>query len=247
MYSFHQASPTWRILQCGAPQLQILHNPHRPLILANLLMNQLGYVDIGHHNPLWSTAIVHCNSFVLLVNSPCNVWKSDELCGIQVGFVWKCWVYSQWNSNLIGIMISKTIGFRGTRHFQTHPVDLQSSQEPTSLVLAASLPLCLPGWRPLPARHSKSPDPAGAHGRMGAEQRWSVCTVTGPKKWRGNHGEIAEMDRNAASCDSSVARFHLRSTRIYRKKHLFIFHGGSKTNYNVGKNNFQGNNTKQRD
>ena len=37
------------------------------------------------------------------------------------GFVWKCWVYSQWNSHLIGIMISKTIGFRGTQHFQTHP------------------------------------------------------------------------------------------------------------------------------
>ena len=30
------------------------------------------------------------------------------------GFVWKCLVYSQWNSHLIGIMISKTIGFRGT-------------------------------------------------------------------------------------------------------------------------------------
>ena len=30
-------------------------------------------------------------------------------------------VYSQWNSHLIGIMISKTIGFRGTQHFQTHP------------------------------------------------------------------------------------------------------------------------------
>ena len=29
-------------------------------------------------------------------------------------FVWKCWVYSQWNSHLIGIMISKTIGFRDT-------------------------------------------------------------------------------------------------------------------------------------
>ena len=28
------------------------------------------------------------------------------------GFVWKCWVYSQWNSHLIGIRISKTIGFR---------------------------------------------------------------------------------------------------------------------------------------
>ena len=30
-------------------------------------------------------------------------------------------VYSQWNSHLIGIMISKTIGFRGTSHFQTPP------------------------------------------------------------------------------------------------------------------------------
>ena len=30
-------------------------------------------------------------------------------------------VYSQWNSHLIGIMISKTIGFRATQHFQTHP------------------------------------------------------------------------------------------------------------------------------
>ena len=30
-------------------------------------------------------------------------------------------VYFQWNSHLIGIMISKTIGFRGTQHFQTHP------------------------------------------------------------------------------------------------------------------------------
>ena len=30
-------------------------------------------------------------------------------------------VYSQWNSHLIGIMISKTIGFRGTQHFQTNP------------------------------------------------------------------------------------------------------------------------------
>ena len=37
------------------------------------------------------------------------------------GFVWKCWVYSQWNSHLIGMMTSKTIGFRGLAYFQTHP------------------------------------------------------------------------------------------------------------------------------
>jgi hypothetical protein len=30
-------------------------------------------------------------------------------------------VYSQTNSHLIGIMISKTIGFRGLAYFQTHP------------------------------------------------------------------------------------------------------------------------------
>ena len=30
-------------------------------------------------------------------------------------------VYSQWNSHLIGIMISKTSGFRGLAYFQTHP------------------------------------------------------------------------------------------------------------------------------
>ena len=30
-------------------------------------------------------------------------------------------VYSQWNSHLIGIMMSKTIGFRGLAYFQTHP------------------------------------------------------------------------------------------------------------------------------
>ena len=33
-------------------------------------------------------------------------------------------VYSQWNSHLIGIMISKTIGFRGLAYFQTHPFNL---------------------------------------------------------------------------------------------------------------------------
>ena len=32
-------------------------------------------------------------------------------------------VYPQWNSHLVGIMISKTIGFRGVPYFQTHPFD----------------------------------------------------------------------------------------------------------------------------
>ena len=30
-------------------------------------------------------------------------------------------VYPQWNSHLVGIMISKTIGFRGLAYFQTNP------------------------------------------------------------------------------------------------------------------------------
>ena len=37
---------------------------------------------------------------------------------------------SQWNSHLTGIMISKTIGFRGTRHFQTHPYLHERSAKP---------------------------------------------------------------------------------------------------------------------
>ena len=54
-------------------------------------------------------------------------WKGSQKKGTEVvlGFMWvwtwKCWVYSQWNSHLIGIMISKTIGFRGLAYFQTHP------------------------------------------------------------------------------------------------------------------------------
>ena len=41
-------------------------------------------------------------------------------CRGKRGNKWVCLkIYSQWNSHLIGIMISKTIGFRGTTHFQT--------------------------------------------------------------------------------------------------------------------------------
>ena len=34
----------------------------------------------------------------------CEAWDSGTV-EIWCGFVWKCWVYSQWNSHLIGIMI----------------------------------------------------------------------------------------------------------------------------------------------
>ena len=40
---------------------------------------------------------------------------------LKNGFVWKCWVYSQWNSHLIGIIIINHWVKRGTQHFQTHP------------------------------------------------------------------------------------------------------------------------------
>ena len=40
----------------------------------------------------------------------------------MIGFVWKCGVYSQWNSHLIGIMISKSIGYNGVHYFQTNPL-----------------------------------------------------------------------------------------------------------------------------
>ena len=43
------------------------------------------------------------------------VYRKKKVCkSPPYGFVWKCWVYSQWNSHLIGIMIMKTIGFRAT-------------------------------------------------------------------------------------------------------------------------------------
>ena len=59
----------------------------------------------------------YCHS--ILVYTPD---KKSALDLFPFGFVWKCWVYSQWNSHLIGIMISKTIGFRGLAYFQTHPL-----------------------------------------------------------------------------------------------------------------------------
>ena len=47
-------------------------------------------------------------------------------------------VYSQWNSHLIGIMISKTIGFRGTQHFQTHPYTMTIVTSPTQKISGSS-------------------------------------------------------------------------------------------------------------
>ena len=46
--------------------------------------------------------------------------KVEDGLAIQMGMS-ENEVYPQWNSHLVGVMISKTIGFRGTQHFQTHP------------------------------------------------------------------------------------------------------------------------------
>ena len=48
------------------------------------------------------------------------IWKLDIM--EIYGSVWKCWVYPQWNSHLVGIMISKTIGFFGVHNIfrQSH-------------------------------------------------------------------------------------------------------------------------------
>ena len=53
-------------------------------------------------------------------------WKILKELQMEIKAIWVCLkmlgtVYPQWNSHSIGIMISKTIGFRGTNHFQTHP------------------------------------------------------------------------------------------------------------------------------
>ena len=60
---------------------------------------------------------------------PCR--KSQwNLSGNSGVWTWKCWVYSQWNSHLIGIMISKTIGFRGLAYFQTNPAGFRDENPP---------------------------------------------------------------------------------------------------------------------
>ena len=64
----------------------------------------------------WALA---CSSSEVLERLDENNWKQQPF-NIHMGLS-ENRVYSQWNSHLIGIMISKTIGFRGTNHFQTHP------------------------------------------------------------------------------------------------------------------------------
>ena len=41
-------------------------------------------------------------------------------------------LYPRWNSHLVGIMISKTIGFRGLAYFQTNPGESKQGHHPGS-------------------------------------------------------------------------------------------------------------------
>ena len=65
-----------------------------------------------------------------------NVFGTNDFLGLSGNTV-----YSQWNSHLIGIMISKTIGFRGLAYFQTHPSDTLAANR----ACAKSLSIPAPG------------------------------------------------------------------------------------------------------
>ena len=67
------------------------------------------------HDTSWCTE--HSSSPPAIIAEP-SIFKQAKDCTMGLS---ENRVYSQWNSHLIGIMISKTIGFRGTPHFQTHP------------------------------------------------------------------------------------------------------------------------------
>ena len=71
---------------------------------------------------------IHCRSLSFcglgqeLTETVAETWQNvPELSWRQLGLS-ENRVYSQWNSHLIGIMISKTIGINGSQHFQTHPI-----------------------------------------------------------------------------------------------------------------------------
>ena len=82
--------------------------------------------------PLMRFWLSYSVQYISLQHGTLNISSGDQYNdGIRVWMGWFIWVclkmlgiYSQWNSHLIGIMISKTIGFRGTNHFQTHPFDI---------------------------------------------------------------------------------------------------------------------------
>ena len=91
--------------------------------------------SLRHHIPKTS-AYVQKNSWGTIQSS--NSSSPVSSCMFQQGFLRQfqlvCFylkilemgmsenrVYSQWNSHLVGIMISKTIGYNGVHYFQTNP------------------------------------------------------------------------------------------------------------------------------
>ena len=79
---------------------------HYPSIYVNI------HNDNQHECP-WSS-IINLHHFP---------WLSTTIRYFPYGFVWKRWVYSHWNSHLVGIMISKTIGYNGVHNiFSNKPI-----------------------------------------------------------------------------------------------------------------------------
>ena len=82
------------------------------------------------------TILEHFLKWILQGKPPAPKWRN--VC-CQMGLS-ENRVYSQWNSHLIGIMISKTIGFRGLAYFQTHPNHHRNrTMQPLHLASAQSL------------------------------------------------------------------------------------------------------------
>ena len=91
-------------LKYSAPGLLPLRAPGS---VNSFFLLHMASTDMGWHGMTWDD--ISTNKTEELV-----MFKSSSWFIQKYGFVWKCWVYSQWNSHLIGIMISKTIGFKAT-------------------------------------------------------------------------------------------------------------------------------------
>ena len=108
------------------------------LISVHIYRYLMIFVDLWSHEASWrgqSQAGTELHSAA--VGRTCDSWQHSMVVELKKvtrdipglsGYVWKCWVYSQWNSHLVGIMISKTIGCRGLAYFQTNPSLIQSYQ-----------------------------------------------------------------------------------------------------------------------
>ena len=103
-------------------------------------------------------------------------------------------VYPQWNSHLVGIKISKTIGFRGTQHFQTHPSSFYHPKcTPQYLISATSFLRRRETTGPWSQWHSSR-----RHRWSRYIDRWSLQISLLPMdfdRWLGseNHGRMGEF------------------------------------------------------